>query len=488
MHAGYPAPYVYAEPDGRKAVQQLLWGDWVLATDQTRDGYRFLERARNSKGWIREEDLIPDRLLEVAFVDVGQGDGCLLTTPDDRRILIDAGVDSEMYWYLRWRFDLRHRPVDAEPLMIDHAIISHPDEDHYAGLGPILDAPQIAIGTLHHNGIVHRPGSDPLGPTTDGQSPERLLQLVRDRDGLAALLADDANVGRSRYPRLMRKALANPLVGDIRMLGADDGHLPGYDGADGGLAIDVLGPVVEEVDGTPTLRVLGGTGVTKNGHSVVLRVRYGDVTIGLGGDLNVPAQRFLLRHHAGVDTATLDGLDADARAERVAAARAVFQVDVAKACHHGSSDVEDVFMEATNAIATVISSGDEEQHSHPRPDALGLTGRYGRGPRPLIFSTELARSHTSWLERPAALVASEGDLLDEARLLADAGRQVDSDPDTTAARFQRAVTVYGLITLRTDGERVVIAQKLERSRGATSFDHYCLEPAGAGGLAWNPRA
>lgn len=475
MFAGYPAPYVYAAPDGVEPVQQLLWGDEVLATDQRRNGHRFLERARNSKGWIREEELISDRLLEIAFIDVGQGDGCLVTTPDDRQILVDAGAGTEMYWYLRWRFDLRERTADVGPLTIDHVIVTHPDENHFSGLGPILDTPQIAIGTLHHNGIVHRPGSAPREP-------------IRDRRALAELLADHANVGRSRYPRLMRKALADDLVGDIRMLSAADVHLPGYEGGDGDLAIDVLGPVVEEVDGTPTLRDLGGIAATGKGHSVVLRVRHGDVAIRLGGDLNVPAQQLLLQHHVGVDATGLDALDADARAATVAAARKVFQVDVVKAClHDRGCDVEDLFMEATNAAATVIHGGDEEQHSHLRPDALGLTGRWSRGSRPLIFSTGLARPHTSWLERPAALAASEGEDLEEARFLAEAGRQVETDPDDIAARFQRAVSVFGLISLRTDGERVVLAQKRERSGSATSFDHYCLEPT-ADGLAWNPEA
>lgn len=488
MFAGYPAPHVYDAPDGEKAVQQLLWGDEVIVSDQRRNGYRYLERARNSQGWIREEDLTPDRLLEIAFVDVGQGDGCLVTTPEGRHVLVDAGVGSEMYWYLRWRFDLRSRSADSGPLVIDHAVITHPDENHFSGLGPILDSPWVAIGTLHHNGIVHRAGTEPLGPTTHGHRPEHLLELLPDRDALADLLADDVNVGRSPYPRLMRKALADDLVGDVRMLSAVDGHLPGHDGADAGLAIGVLGPVVEEVDGTPALRVLGDPAATGKGHSIVLQVRHGEVAIRLGGDLDVPAQQLLLEHHIGVDATALATLAGGARADALAAARAVFQVDVVKAClHDRGCDVEDLFMEATHAAATVIHGGDEEQHAHLRPDALGLTGRWSRGSRPLIFSTGLARPHTSWLERPAALAASEGEDLEEARFLADAGRQVETDPDSVAARYQRAVSVFGLISLRTDGERVVLAQKRERRRGATSFDHYCLEPTPEG-LAWNPDA
>jgi beta-lactamase superfamily II metal-dependent hydrolase len=65
---------------------------------------------------------------------------------------------------------------------------------------------------------------------------------------------------------------------------------------------------------------------------------------------------------------------------------------VAKACHHGSADFTNAFLQSLNSAATIISSGDEEPHAHPRPDAVGALGKFGRGNRPLIFSTEIARS------------------------------------------------------------------------------------------------
>lgn len=43
-----------------------------------------------------------------------------------------------------------------------------------------------------------------------------------------------------------------------------------------------------------------------------------------------------------------------------------------------------------------------------------------------------------------------------------------------------------MITLRTDGTRVLIAQKLEAKRQKAEFQFYCLEPH-AGELVWNPR-
>lgn len=358
MFAGYPAPWVYDEPDGKK-VQQLLWGDWVSATDEIRDGYRFLDKARNSRGWIREADLIDKRLLEVNFVDVGQGDGCFVVTPDDEWILIDAGEGPEMFWYLRWRFNLRNRSPDRDPLLIDHAIITHPDSDHYGGFDEILDCPQLAIGTLHHSGIIERAnGGTPnrLGPRSD--DGRYLVDIITDRQALEQLLADDAVVGKRPFPRLMRKALQSGRVDDIAMLSTTDRHLPGFDAGD--LVIEVLGPVPEVDDDADRvmLRRLGADSVTKNGHSVVLKASYGNITLSLGGDLNVPAQRHLVEQHTGIQVKNLNPANRDAYEAALSSARTLLQADVTKACHHGSSDIDDFFLQATNAIATVISSGD----------------------------------------------------------------------------------------------------------------------------------
>jgi hypothetical protein len=50
-------------------------------------------------------------------------------------------------------------------------------------------------------------------------------------------------------------------------------------------------------------------------------------------------------------------------------------------------------MQKVNPYATVISSGDNESFAHPRADAIGCAGKYSRGSRPLVYSTELARSY-----------------------------------------------------------------------------------------------
>ncbi|HET6341699.1 MAG TPA: hypothetical protein VFG78_05895 [Gemmatimonadota bacterium] len=75
------------------------------------------------------------------------------------------------------------------------------------------------------------------------------------------------------------------------MLSALDGHLPGY-GPTAQMTIEVLSPVPEvRPDGSLRLPWSNSDGITKNGNSVILRIRIGKVRILLGGDLNHPFER-----------------------------------------------------------------------------------------------------------------------------------------------------------------------------------------------------
>jgi hypothetical protein len=194
-------------------------------------------------------------------------------------------------------------------------------------------------------------------------------------------LGDPANRGRKLYPKLLHTAFTSGRVDDIRSLAAQDDYVPDY-GSGAQVKLKVVGPVLEpDAAGKPRLRWFAqkvgskswDVGKTKNGHSVILRLEYGKVRLLFGGDLNSPAETFLLNHYAGC---------AAGPAALLAAARKVFGCDVAKCCHHGSADFTEAFLEAVLPAATVISSGDEESHAHPRSDTLGtmcLSPRTERG-------------------------------------------------------------------------------------------------------------
>ncbi len=76
---------------------------------------------------------LPDGRLHVAFLDVGQGDAILITTPGGRQILIDGGPTATD---LAWRLG-QHMPFWDRSL--DLVVNTHPDADHLAGLVPLLD-------------------------------------------------------------------------------------------------------------------------------------------------------------------------------------------------------------------------------------------------------------------------------------------------------------------------------------------------------------
>jgi hypothetical protein len=240
----------------------------------------------------------------------------------------------------------------------------------------------------------------------------------------------------------------------VGRLSQADGWLPGYAPASGAASIRVLGPVAEKLaGGGEGLRWLGSESVTRNGHSVVLRVDYGRARVLLTGDSNTESQRVLL--------STLPAAE--------------FAADVAKGCHHGSDDIDLRFVRALAARATIISSGDNEDYAHPRPRILGASARYGREALapdgellpPLVYSTELARSVGLGFASHARTVTEPKQAFDPQQLEVD----FDASPAGSYRRLSRMPMatdlVYGLINVRSDGQRIVCAYMRE---GSSDFD------------------
>ena len=124
-YAGFPSALVFEKADAKsKVLKQLLWGDWVQLTGKAKGSF-FPVHARGCDGFMTTASLQAERLLELVFVDIGQGDGCLMITPDDKLFVIDAGAGDNMLRFLRWRFRGFATRLDFEA-----AIISHSDLDH----------------------------------------------------------------------------------------------------------------------------------------------------------------------------------------------------------------------------------------------------------------------------------------------------------------------------------------------------------------------
>jgi hypothetical protein len=388
-------------------------------------------------------------------------------------MVIDAGEGDEMVRFLSARFRGVRDRFDFEA-----AIITHPDADHYKGFGDVFRNERFGFRNIYTSGLIERPVAgtfEKLGGTVTDGGIDYLTELATNTAQFKSAFSDAETNGAKVYPKVMHAALNNASKPAFGMLSTEHGtiekgrsYIPGFAPKDKrGYAIEVLGPLVEhDAQDKPRLRVLGSYGETKNGHSVILRLTFGKFSVLFGGDLNTQAEQLLLAHYGDRPDllATAKGPSkipkpgSDTYAAFIEAARKRLRSEVMKVCHHGSSKVTDAFLDAVNPASFVISSGDEEGHVHPRPDLLGRLGRMGRGTSPVLLSTELQRSTRAYEDE--GLVAA-------LRSQIEAYRQTPSKENraameaSIAALAKRNVDVYGAIYLKTDGERLITAFKIE---------------------------
>jgi competence protein ComEC len=75
----------------------------------------------------------PDGRLHVMALDIGQGDAILAVSPEGRTLLVDGGPDPDLLLRrLGERLPFWQRRVDI-------MLLTHPHEDHVAGLVPVLE-------------------------------------------------------------------------------------------------------------------------------------------------------------------------------------------------------------------------------------------------------------------------------------------------------------------------------------------------------------
>ena len=141
------------------------------------------------------------------------------------------------------------------------------------------------------------------------------------------------------------------------------------------------------------------------------------------------------------------------------------EAEIVKAPHHGSADFDFKALKAMRPVVSLISSGDEsadKEHIHPRATLVSALGKVSRGETGIVLCTELAaffakRDHSH--ERPRIAKFYEGD---EAITRADLRqfysvnprRREDEEALPSFFGFER--TNFGIIHIRTDGERVLV--------------------------------
>ncbi len=421
-YAAVPELGVFAEigTSGlKKQVNTVLLGTWLGVTEESGNYYKVT--TAGDDGWVKKSETTDLLHLKVFYIDVGQGDACLLEI-DKIRFLVDGGPNSNFRNYLtKWQYKYL---LDAnQKIHIDFAFVSHFDADHYDGLTAIVADERFTFGKIYHTGIAvfhsqksPRPAGfdEDLGKTFKIGSKKYLETTFNSLADCRNLLAQGGlGMGFQDFLEAVVGAADAGRLAETKSLSSADKNLFSQNLNGQNFALEILGPVKSKADGKDCFAWFKDSSVTRNGHSIVLKLSYGSISLLFGGDLNSDSETHLIKNYGATNP---------------------FLVDVAKSCHHGSSDFTEAFMEKISPFATVISSGDNESYSHPRADAIGCAGKYTRGPRPKVFSTELARS-----------INKSGDIL------------------------------FGMINLRSDGQIIHMAQMKEKRSAGSVWDAYSVK-------------
>lgn len=445
-------------PDG--SIKPIPISGFIVPPSGTKPADVVVEQSKN-------------RVLKVDFVDVQQGDGAVLETPKGQVVLIDGGDNQMFARYLASRF---RGTSDDRPKEIDCILITHGDADHFLGLTEIHKSEThetkfkrlfIHPQRVYHNGLIKRPSTkngkrvkdvDLLGKTAEAGDDLIVTDLVDN-----VLDVDD---GEMNAPfREWKTALAAfRKRGAIKFKRLERGDTKAFDFlADEGVKVEVLGPMLTGTGAKRGLKFLrspkkgprigsevlavddNGGGAfssshTINGHSVILRITFGGFSFLLSGDLNDEAGRELARAHNRGDL--------------------TLQAEVFKVPHHGSADFSGAFLQAVSPVMSVVSSGDEsarKEFIHPRATLVGALGKYSRLEEPLVFVTELV----AFFQVENFVSPECHKMKDGVAVIKDGVATLDPKAKKRFFAFSRAA--FGLVTVRTDGERLLVCTNSGRS-------------------------
>ena len=174
----------------------------------------------------------PDGRLHVVFFDVGQGDAIFIQSPTGQQVLVDGGPDpTTLLARLGGQMPFWDRSLDL-------VVLTHPDEDHLAGLVPVLE--RYRVGQVFDVGY---PSDTPAYTQWRELLAEKEIPVLDSRSGTQVAL-------------------------------------------DGGVELTVLHPGRELVENTEA---------DSNNNSIVIRLIMGQFSLLLPGDIEAKVERELIR-------------------------------------------------------------------------------------------------------------------------------------------------------------------------------------------------
>ena len=365
-----------------------------------------------------EVKIDPDKLMRIWVVYVGQGDGIVIQLPRqfdrvnesdaEKRgervdVLIDGGSATAADAKRMKAFLNRLYPGDT--VSVEHAVLTHHDQDHVSGLTYILESEDVSIEHIYHNGLAsYVPGARGLPASGQPNKPcicsnkqgsiaKALGLLGNDNNVLNGFVMDDLNELRKSSKghelsdvyadfasAIVNKKSPQPVQGFHRVtaaspfIGEIEAETTSRKWAD--LRFEPLWPAERP-------RKFGDWGESINGNSVTFRLVYGDFEMLFTGDQNERSEKEFL------DALTSEGALSNIKA------------DVLKVPHHGSKHGIESFFKAVEPVVSIASQGKKGAQSkklsgsqaweHPSPEVIRWLGGAHR-----VYLTQLHERAFDW--------------------------------------------------------------------------------------------
>jgi competence protein ComEC len=159
----------------------------------------------------------PDGRAHVVVLDVGQGDAILVTGPTGGRMLVDGGPDPDR---LLVALDARVPPWDRR---IDLVVLTHPHEDHVAGLPLVLE--RYRVGQVAEPGMPGRsPGYEALSTILSARGAANGRLVANDHLTLDGITLDVIWPDADRVPRAASDDGSDVNDASIVLLGTFEGR------------------------------------------------------------------------------------------------------------------------------------------------------------------------------------------------------------------------------------------------------------------------
>ncbi|WP_405130483.1 ComEC/Rec2 family competence protein [Paenibacillus sp. FSL H8-0317] len=341
----------------------IAWPEYTSAFTARGAGYYAHERMSKAQQWLcgllaisfiaglwwAYQTPKPAGTGIVQFLDIGQGDSTLITTPEGKHILVDGGGtvsfgNNEQSWKTR-RDPYEVGAKVVVPLLkkrgihqLDAVIVTHADQDHAGGLQAVLE--QIPVKRFMFNGTTS--GKENFDKLLD-TAMERKIPLYAIQQGMSYKADKETS---------------------LHFIAPDLAHMD----------VNVSGnlPVSEH----------------QNHDSVVFLLEMAGASMLFTGDMDAAAEQDLLYmiqdgslaaqfEQKGADLGVTEGV-----VQRVltrplqvdsndASAEASVSIDVLKVAHHGSkTSSTEAWLQYWNAKTAVISAGVNNTYGHPNPGVM----------------------------------------------------------------------------------------------------------------------